>query len=49
MVKEGEYSRHIMQSSMKMENIIPVETIPRMGWGGIKENHGGFLFNYDIL
>jgi hypothetical protein len=27
----------------------PVETIPRMGGGGIKENVGGGEFNYDIL
>jgi hypothetical protein len=26
-----------------------VETIPRMGVGGIKENDGGGEFNYDIL
>jgi hypothetical protein len=26
----------------------PVETIPRMGGGGIKENDGGGEFTYDI-
>jgi hypothetical protein len=26
----------------------PVETIPGMGAGGIKENDGGHAFNYDI-
>jgi hypothetical protein len=29
--------------------IRPVETIPGMGGGGIKENDGGGEFNYDIL
>jgi hypothetical protein len=28
--------------------MVPVETIPRMGEGGIKENGGGGEFNYDI-
>jgi hypothetical protein len=27
----------------------PVETIPGMGKGGIKESDGGSEFNYDIL
>jgi hypothetical protein len=27
----------------------PVETIPRMGGGGMKENDGGGECNYDIL
>jgi hypothetical protein len=27
----------------------PVETIPEMGEAGIKKNHGGDEFNYDIL
>jgi hypothetical protein len=27
----------------------PVETVPGMGGGGIKENDGGCEFNYDIL
>jgi hypothetical protein len=27
----------------------PVETIPGMGGGGIKEKDGGGDFNYDIL
>jgi hypothetical protein len=27
----------------------PVETIPEMGGGGIKENDGGGEFNYDIF
>jgi hypothetical protein len=27
----------------------PVETIPGMGGGGIKENSGGDEFNYDKL
>jgi hypothetical protein len=27
----------------------PVETIPGMWGGGIKENEGGGEFNYDIL
>jgi hypothetical protein len=27
----------------------PVETIPEMSRGGIKENDGGGDFNYDIL
>jgi hypothetical protein len=27
----------------------PVETIPEMGGGGIKENDGGGEFNYDVL
>jgi hypothetical protein len=27
----------------------PVETIPRMGVGGIKENGGGGEFKYDIF
>jgi hypothetical protein len=27
----------------------PVETIPRVGSGGIKENDGGGEFNYDKL
>jgi hypothetical protein len=27
----------------------PVETIPGMGVGGIKENNGGDEFNYDIF
>jgi hypothetical protein len=27
----------------------PVETIPGMGGGGIKENDGGGEFNYDTL
>jgi hypothetical protein len=27
----------------------PVETIPGMGEGGIKEHGGGCKFNYDIL
>jgi hypothetical protein len=27
----------------------PVETIPGMRGGGIKENDGGCEFNYDIL
>jgi hypothetical protein len=27
----------------------PVETIPGMGGGRIKENDGGSAFNYDIL
>jgi hypothetical protein len=27
----------------------PVETIPRIGEGGIKENNGGDECNYDIL
>jgi hypothetical protein len=27
----------------------PVETIPGMGGGRIKENEGGGEFNYDIL
>jgi hypothetical protein len=31
---------------MKMR---PVETIPGMGGGGIKENDGGGEFNYDVL
>jgi hypothetical protein len=30
-------------------NMRPVETIPGMGAGGIKENDGGSEFNYDIL
>jgi hypothetical protein len=29
--------------------MIPVETIPGMEIGGIKENYGGGEFNYDIL
>jgi hypothetical protein len=28
---------------------IPVETIPGMGEGSIKENDGGVEFKYDIL
>jgi hypothetical protein len=27
----------------------PVETVPRMGGRGIKENDGGSEFNFDIL
>jgi hypothetical protein len=27
----------------------PVETIPGMGEGGMKENDGGFKFKYDIF
>jgi hypothetical protein len=27
----------------------PVETVPGIGGGGIKENDGGDEFNYDIL
>jgi hypothetical protein len=27
----------------------PIETIPGMGEGGIKEDDGGGEFNYDIL
>jgi hypothetical protein len=27
----------------------PVETIPGMGWGWIKDNDGGDEFNYDIV
>jgi hypothetical protein len=27
----------------------PVESIPGMGGGGVKENDGGVEFNYDIL
>jgi hypothetical protein len=29
--------------------IRPVETVPGMGVGGIKENDGGDEFNYEIL
>jgi hypothetical protein len=29
--------------------MIPVETTPRMGEWGIKENDGGGEFNYDIF
>jgi hypothetical protein len=29
--------------------MIPVETIPEMGGGEIKENQGGSKFNYDKL
>jgi hypothetical protein len=27
----------------------PIETVPGMGVGGIKENDGGGEFNYDLL
>jgi hypothetical protein len=31
------------------EKMRPVETVPGMGEGEIKENDGGGEFNYDIL
>jgi hypothetical protein len=34
---------------MKMEKMRPVETIPRIGGGGVKKNDGGSEFNYDTL
>jgi hypothetical protein len=34
---------------MKMEKMRPIETVPGMGGGRIKENDGGGEFNYDIL
>jgi hypothetical protein len=34
---------------MKMEKMRPVETIPEIGGGRIKENDGGGELNYDIL
>jgi hypothetical protein len=32
-----------------MEKMIPFETIPGQGEGGIKENSGRGVFKYDIL
>jgi hypothetical protein len=32
-----------------MEKMRPVETIPEMRVGGIKENDGGGEFSYDVL
>jgi hypothetical protein len=29
--------------------MIPVETIPEMGEGVVKETNGGTKFNYDVL
>jgi hypothetical protein len=29
--------------------IRPIETIPGMGWGEIKENDGGGKFKYDVF
>jgi hypothetical protein len=34
---------------LENEKMRPVETIPGMGGGGIKENDGRGEFNYDIL
>jgi hypothetical protein len=48
MVKEGEYSvntvSHVCKWTMR-----PVETIPGMRGGEIKENDGGGEFKYDVF
>jgi hypothetical protein len=53
----GEYKERVEEVNMVEYYVLiyengkmrPVETIPGMGGGGIKENDGGGEFNYDIL
>jgi hypothetical protein len=53
----GEYKERVEEVNMVEYYVLiyengkmrPVETIPGMGGGRIKENDGGGEFNYDIL
>jgi hypothetical protein len=47
-VWEGEYGANTVHMCVNGK-MRPVETIPGMGEGEIKENDGGCEFNYDIV
>jgi hypothetical protein len=47
-VWEGEYGANTVYTYANGK-MIPVETIPGVGGGGLKENDGGGEFSYDIF